>query len=82
MLAGRPHGSTTRRWVMCKHQGYASLAACGTTYAGNAMPISGSGINPELSRNLLDHGVEGGLEKGGLLEGGLRSPLPGRGGGG
>ena len=25
---------------------------------------------------------EGGLEKGGLLEGGLRSPLPGRGGGG
>ena len=36
MLAGRPHGSTTRRWVTRKHQGYASLAACSATYAGNA----------------------------------------------
>ena len=46
MLAGRPRGSTTRRWVMRKHQGYASLAACNTTYAGNATLTSGSGINP------------------------------------
>ena len=46
-----PHGSTTRRWVMCKHQGSASLSACGTTYAGNAKPTSGSSNNP---RNTTD----------------------------
>ena len=57
-----PHGSTTRRWVMRKHQGSASLSACGTTYAGNAKPTSGSSNNPQLSRNLLDHGVDAGID--------------------